>query len=77
MVSYASDLPVLEAWGERYQLGPGTIRVAHTNHEQAATLLDMAITRALISVSSLASSDRLEARYRKWRAMGNVALVEG
>jgi acetylornithine deacetylase len=33
VVSYASDLPFLEAWGERYQLGPGTIRVAHTDHE--------------------------------------------
>jgi acetylornithine deacetylase len=33
VVSYASDLPFLEAWGERYQLGPGTIRVAHTNRE--------------------------------------------
>jgi acetylornithine deacetylase len=33
VVSYASDLPFLAAWGERYQLGPGSIRVAHTNHE--------------------------------------------
>jgi acetylornithine deacetylase len=33
VVSYASDLPFLSAWGERYQLGPGTIRVAHTAHE--------------------------------------------
>jgi acetylornithine deacetylase len=33
VVSYASDLPFLEPWGERYQLGPGTIRVAHTNEE--------------------------------------------
>jgi acetylornithine deacetylase len=33
VVSYASDLPFLEPWGERYQLGPGTIRVAHTSHE--------------------------------------------
>jgi acetylornithine deacetylase len=33
VVSYASDLPFLEAWGERYQLGAGTIRVAHTSHE--------------------------------------------
>jgi acetylornithine deacetylase len=33
VVSYASDLPFLEAWGERYQLGPGTIRVAHTENE--------------------------------------------
>jgi acetylornithine deacetylase len=33
VVSYASDLPFLSAWGERYQLGPGSIRVAHTSHE--------------------------------------------
>jgi acetylornithine deacetylase len=33
VVSYASDLPLLALWGERYQLGPGSIRVAHTNHE--------------------------------------------
>jgi acetylornithine deacetylase len=33
VVSYASDLPFLSAWGERYQLGPGTIRVAHTDEE--------------------------------------------
>jgi acetylornithine deacetylase len=33
VVSYASDLPLLEPWGERYQLGPGTIRVAHTSQE--------------------------------------------
>ena len=30
VVSYASDLPFLTDWGECYQLGPGTIRVAHT-----------------------------------------------
>lgn len=33
VVSYASDLPFLNAWGERYQLGPGSIRVAHTEQE--------------------------------------------
>ena len=33
MVSYASDLPFLEAWGDRYQLGPGSIRVAHSSRE--------------------------------------------
>ncbi len=33
VVSYASDLPFLGSWGERYQLGPGSIRVAHTAHE--------------------------------------------
>jgi acetylornithine deacetylase len=33
VVSYASDLPFLASWGEGYQLGPGTIRVAHTASE--------------------------------------------
>lgn len=33
VVSYASDLPLLATWGECYQLGPGTIRVAHTAQE--------------------------------------------
>jgi acetylornithine deacetylase len=34
VVSYASDLAFYSAWGEGYQLGPGTIRVAHTSDEQ-------------------------------------------
>jgi acetylornithine deacetylase len=34
IVSYASDLPFLAPWGERYQLGPGTIRLAHTAEER-------------------------------------------
>jgi acetylornithine deacetylase len=33
VVSYASDLPFLAPWGEGYQLGPGSIRVAHTADE--------------------------------------------
>ncbi len=33
VVSYASDLPFLAPFGESYQLGPGTIKVAHTAHE--------------------------------------------
>ncbi len=33
VVSYASDLPFFESWGKRYQLGPGTIKVAHTREE--------------------------------------------
>jgi acetylornithine deacetylase len=36
VVSYASDLPFFSAWGERFQLGPGTIRVAHTSEERIA-----------------------------------------
>lgn len=33
-VAYASDLPFLGAWGRGYQLGPGSIRVAHTDDER-------------------------------------------
>jgi acetylornithine deacetylase len=33
VVSFASDLPFLAPWGQGYQLGPGTIRVAHTSQE--------------------------------------------
>ena len=33
VVSYASDLPFLAPWGEGFQLGPGSIRVAHTADE--------------------------------------------
>jgi acetylornithine deacetylase len=36
VVAYSSDLPHLAEWGEGYQLGPGTIRVAHTDHERVA-----------------------------------------
>ena len=34
VVSYASDLPFYAGWGRRFQLGPGTIRVAHTDAER-------------------------------------------
>jgi acetyl-CoA carboxylase carboxyl transferase subunit alpha len=50
---------------------------AHTNPEQAAALMDVALERALADVARLGSEARLEARYRKWRAMGNVGLAEG
>jgi acetylornithine deacetylase len=36
VVSYASDLPFHRAWGEGFQLGPGSIRVAHTGEERIA-----------------------------------------
>jgi acetylornithine deacetylase len=34
VVRYGSDLPHLKDWGVGYQLGPGTIRVAHTAEER-------------------------------------------
>jgi acetyl-CoA carboxylase carboxyl transferase subunit alpha len=49
---------------------------AHTNPDWAATLLDTALAGALNAVAAMRSSDRLEARYRKWRAMGNAGIAE-
>ena len=49
---------------------------AHTNHELAAALFDSALERALAWVSSMDSATRLEARYQKFRAMGNVGISE-
>jgi len=49
---------------------------AHTNHALAATLLDAALAPALARVVALDSSARLDARYQKWRAMGNVGIKE-
>jgi acetylornithine deacetylase len=33
VVSFASDLPLLSDWGTGYQMGPGSIKVAHTERE--------------------------------------------
>ena len=33
VVSYSTDLPSLTRWGRPLLLGPGSIRVAHTDHE--------------------------------------------
>ena len=34
VVSFASDLPFYADWGGLYQMGPGSIRVAHTDQER-------------------------------------------
>jgi acetyl-CoA carboxylase carboxyl transferase subunit alpha len=49
---------------------------AHTNHELAASLLDTALQRAFASVKAVKSSSRIDARYRKFRAMGNIGFDE-
>jgi acetylornithine deacetylase len=36
VVRYGTDLPWLEPWGERFLMGPGSIKVAHTDHECVA-----------------------------------------
>ena len=33
VVAFTTDLPSLSAWGEPFLLGPGSIHVAHTDHE--------------------------------------------
>jgi acetyl-CoA carboxylase carboxyl transferase subunit alpha len=49
---------------------------AHTDHELAASLLDSALERSLTAVSAMDSRTRLDARYEKFRAMGNVGITE-
>jgi acetyl-CoA carboxylase carboxyl transferase subunit alpha len=49
---------------------------AHTDHELAASLLDSALERSLNAVSAMDSRTRLDARYDKFRAMGNVGITE-
>lgn len=59
------------------EIVPEPIGGAHTNPTQAATLLDSALYRALTAVAALDGPARLEARYQKFRHMGDVGLVEG
>jgi acetyl-CoA carboxylase carboxyl transferase subunit alpha len=68
--------PDLLGFGIIDEIVPEPTGGAHTNHELAASLLDSALERALVSVMALDSETRLEARYEKFRAMGNVGITE-
>jgi acetyl-CoA carboxylase carboxyl transferase subunit alpha len=68
--------PDLMRFGIIDEIIPEPVGGAQTNPELAATLLDTALERALASVSAMDSPTRLETRYRKWRAMGNVGIAE-
>jgi len=46
------------------------------NHESAAATLDTALREALRAVAAATGEPRLDARYRKWRAMGSVGIEE-
>ncbi len=48
---------------------------AHTNPDQAAALLDVALERALAEVSALDVKTRLDQRYDKFRKMGAVGII--
>src|ERR1039457_2534120 len=49
---------------------------AHTDHAQAAALLDAALQQHLAAVRQLAVGDLLEARYKKFRNMAQFFQVE-
>jgi acetyl-CoA carboxylase carboxyl transferase subunit alpha len=49
---------------------------AHTNHDLAASLLDEPLSRALAQASAMEPHARLEARYQKFRVMGNIGITE-
>jgi acetyl-CoA carboxylase carboxyl transferase subunit alpha len=68
--------PDLLGFGVIDEIVPEPTGGAHTNHELAAALFDTALERALASVSAMDSATRLEARYQKFRAMGNVGISE-
>jgi acetyl-CoA carboxylase carboxyl transferase subunit alpha len=68
--------PDLLGFGIIDEIVPEPTGGAHTNHELAAALLDSALERALVSVMTLDSQTRLDARYEKFRAMGNVGTTE-
>jgi acetyl-CoA carboxylase carboxyl transferase subunit alpha len=68
--------PDLLGFGVIDEIVPEPTGGAHTNHELAAALLDTALERALASVSSMAPELRLDARYQKFRAMGNIGISE-
>src|SRR3954462_1660917 len=68
--------PDLMQFGIIDEIVPEPTGGAHTNLDLAATLLDAALERALTSIAMMDSASRMDARYRKWRAMGNVGLAE-
>ena len=68
--------PDLLRFGIIDEIVPEPTGGAHTNHNLAAALFDTALERALMSVLAMDSATRLEARYQKFRVMGNVGIDE-
>jgi acetyl-CoA carboxylase carboxyl transferase subunit alpha len=68
--------PDLLGFGVIDEIIPEPTGGAQTNHELAAALLDSALQRAFASVSAMDSPTRLEMRYQKFRAMGNLGITE-
>ena len=68
--------PDLQKFGVIDEIVAEPVGGAHTDHERAAALLDAALMRALAGVWAMEPSERLDARYRKFRAMGNIGINE-
>ena len=68
--------PDLLGFGVIDEIVPEPTGGAHTNHNLAAALFDIALERALASVSAIDSATRLDARYQKFRVMGNIGITE-
>ena len=54
------------------EIVPEPVGGAHHDHAAATALLDESIARHLAEVSAMSGSDRLEARYQKFRSIGRL-----
>jgi acetyl-CoA carboxylase carboxyl transferase subunit alpha len=63
----ASDLKEL---GIIDEIVPEPEAGAHTDYESAARLLDVVLDRQLVAITNQSRTDLLEARYEKFRKMG-------
>jgi acetyl-CoA carboxylase carboxyl transferase subunit alpha len=68
--------PDLLKFGIVDEIVPEPTGGAHTSHDRAAALLDEPLSRALASVCAMEPAGRLDARYLKFRTMGNAGLIE-
>jgi acetyl-CoA carboxylase carboxyl transferase subunit alpha len=57
------------------EIVPEPVGGAHTSLDDAARLLDGPLERVLREVSALGSTERLDRRYEKFRAMGNIGIA--
>ena len=54
------------------EIVPEPVGGAHQDYDAAASFVDEAIARHLAELAAMSPADRLEARYRKFRAMGRL-----
>jgi acetyl-CoA carboxylase carboxyl transferase subunit alpha len=68
----APDLLALKVIDE---IIPEPLGGAHHDYEKAATIVGDVIERHLATLNAMAPAERLDARYQKFRQMGDVGLV--